>query len=68
MGSSHPRNGPSLAKATYKASRPSTAPSPERRQAEEQQTARDCEKVRSLDKLSQTNPTAGLRALGFPKK
>lgn len=45
MGKRQPSNGPSLSKATYKAS-PGPAPSPERRQAERAQTATDSAKRR----------------------
>jgi hypothetical protein len=46
MGNRDPRNGPSLSKATYKASRPGSVPSPERSQAERAQAASDAAKQR----------------------
>jgi hypothetical protein len=42
MSNRRPDNGLSLSKATYKPSRPALAPSPERRQEELNQLARDC--------------------------
>jgi hypothetical protein len=46
MRNRRPRNGPSLSKATYGASRPGSAPSHERRQAERAQAATDAAKQR----------------------
>jgi len=66
--SKYPDNGPSLSKATYKASRPECAPSPERQQLAEEQLARDCAKSRELNKLSSAGDYMGvLRKLGLVK-
>lgn len=51
MGNRHPRNGPSLSKATYKANRPSPAPSLERQLAAQEQLASDCAKTREFNKM-----------------
>ncbi len=50
MSRKHPQNGPSLSKAsqTKRASRP--VPSPGRREAEQNQNARDAEKTRQFNK------------------
>jgi len=64
MGSRDHNNGPSLSKPTYKASR-SDYPSPERRRAELEQTARECDRTREFNKLS---PREKLVALGLLKE
>jgi hypothetical protein len=51
MSNPHPNNGPSLSAPTYKNRRPALAPSPERRQAELEQAARDAAKHRRLRQL-----------------
>jgi hypothetical protein len=62
MGIRDRSNGPSLAEATYKSDR-RPAPSPERKQAELDQAARDCADVLLL----RTEPAAWV-AKHFPKK
>jgi hypothetical protein len=46
----HPQNGPSLSKAPPKKRKTVLAASPARRQAELEQTARDCAKTREFNK------------------
>jgi hypothetical protein len=58
MGSRHPSNGPSLSKATYKASRPGPAPSPERQRAEVELAATDAAKQRRFLQLMHNDPDA----------
>jgi len=60
MGSRDPNNGPSLSKASR-----SDYPSPERRRAELEQTARECDRTREFNKLS---PREKLVALGLLKE
>lgn len=66
MMAKHPRNGPSLSKATYKADRPSLAPSPERRRAAQEQDARDADKSRRLhQEINKDGILAYLRRRGM---
>jgi hypothetical protein len=50
MSKRHPNDGPSRSKATYKASRPNHAPSPDKRKAALEDATRDAEKYRRLRK------------------
>jgi hypothetical protein len=64
MSKQHPNNGPSLSKAPPKKQRLSASPSPTRRQAELDQTARDTAKAREFNK----DGMAWARKCGLLKK
>lgn len=61
--SKHPNNGPSFSKPTYKTNGQKKPPSPERKQAELDQAARDCADIR----LMSVDPAAWVEK-NFPKE
>jgi hypothetical protein len=56
MSNPHPNNGPSLSAPTYKKRRTSPAPSPERRQAQQEQDATDAAWRKRFNHMVLSNP------------